>query len=172
MSRNAGSSAAGSDRTGVEDARFEDGTEKPLRLVAMDADDLNVVSALVQDAVFPGTEMLWRRSERRFAVLLNRFRWEDEGRDRHGPERVQSVLVIEHVTGVASQGVDPKDGDTVLSVLSVGFEPDAEPPGGAVVLTLAGDGAIRVAVEAPEIILRDVTRPYVAPSGHVPGHED
>ena len=48
-----------------------------MNLGALDADDLDVVSTLVQDAVFPVTEMQWRRGERRFAILLNRFRWED-----------------------------------------------------------------------------------------------
>ena len=59
------------------DATFEDGGEKPLRLMAFDAADLEVISSLCQDAVFPATEMSWRPKERRFAVLLNRFRWED-----------------------------------------------------------------------------------------------
>lgn len=154
----------------TEDARFEDAAEKPLNLGAVDESDLTVLSALAQDAVFPATEMLWRPSERRFALLLNRFRWEDEGRERHGAERVQSVLVVENVTAVASQGIDPKDADTILSLLSVTFVPDAEPPGGHVLLTLAGDGAIRLQVEALELRIRDVTRPYIAPSGHVPEH--
>ncbi|WP_375689869.1 DUF2948 family protein [Pseudooceanicola sp. LIPI14-2-Ac024] len=153
------------------DARFEDGAEKPLNLGALDAEDLTVISALAQDAVFPATEMLWRPNDRRFALLLNRFRWEDDGRDQHGAERVQAVLVVENVTAVASQGIDPKDGDTILSLLSVTFEPGPEEPGGYVLLTLAGDGGIRLAVEALELRLRDVTRPYRAPSGHVPGHE-
>ncbi|WP_101065689.1 DUF2948 family protein [Roseovarius salinarum] len=153
-----------------EDARFEDGDEAPLHLGAMDAEDLKVISALVQDAVFPITEISWRAAERRFALLLNRFRWEDEGRARHAPERVQSVLVVENVLGVASQGVDTGDRDTILSLLSVSFEP-GDPPGGHVLLTLAGDGAIRLEVEALELALRDVTRPYVAPSHRVPRHD-
>ena len=57
---------------------------------------------------------------------------------------------MENVLGVASQGIDRDDPDTVLSLLSVAFTP-AEPPGGHVVLTLAGDGAIRAEVEALEI---------------------
>ena len=60
-----------------EDARFEDGREVPLNLGALDADDLQVLSALAQDAVFPVTEMTWRAKDKRFAILLNRFRWED-----------------------------------------------------------------------------------------------
>ncbi|MEE2943838.1 MAG: DUF2948 family protein [Pseudomonadota bacterium] len=151
----------------TEDARFEDGREAPLNLGALDADDLQVVSALVQDAVFPVTEMTWRAKERRFAILLNRFRWEDRDnaeKRRRDVERVQSLLVIENVLKVASQGVDRSDKDMILSVLAVEFA-DSE-----VTLTLAGDGAIRLSVEALELSLRDVTRPYIAPSKQVPDH--
>jgi hypothetical protein len=154
-----------------DDARFEDGREAPLNLGAFDLEDLQVLSSLVQDAVFPVTEMAWRPRERRFALLLNRFRWEDAGRERHGAERVRSVLAVDHVLKVASQGIDRGDKDTILSVLTVEFEP-GEDGTGHVLLTLAGDGAIRLAVEALEVTLKDVTRPYKAPSGKAPEHGD
>ncbi|KZY46242.1 hypothetical protein A3731_09705 [Roseovarius sp. HI0049] len=154
-----------------DDARFEDGREAPLNLGAFDLEDLQVLSSLVQDAVFPANEMAWRPRERRFAMLLNRFRWEDKGRDRHGAERVRSVLAVDHVLKVSSQGVDRSDKDLILSVLTVEFEP-GEDGTGHVLLTLAGDGAIRLAVEALEVTLKDVTRPYKAPSGKAPDHGD
>jgi hypothetical protein len=153
----------------VDDAKFEDGAGQPLRLKALDADDLQVLSALAQDAVFPGNEMRWTPSDRRFAVLLNRFRWEDKG--ANPPERTQAVLVIEDVMGVKSQGVTKGDKDTILSLLSVSFEP-GEDGTGRVILTLAGDGAIACDVEALEVVLRDVTRPYVAPSRKAPSHPE
>jgi hypothetical protein len=155
------------------DATFEDGAEAPLRLKALDVEDLGVLSGFVQDAVFPGSEMKWDRTARRFALLVNRFRWEDadkaEARNRDY-ERVQSVLVIEDALRVQSQGVDLRDKDTVLSVLALKFEEGAD-GGGFVELTLAGDGAIRVEVEALEVVLKDVTRPYVAPSKGRPDHD-
>ncbi|MCP4821089.1 MAG: DUF2948 family protein, partial [Shimia sp.] len=96
------------------DARFEDGGDKPLNLGALDAEDLKVLSTLTQDAVFPANEMQWIPSERRFAILLNRFRWEDlkaaENRKR-AVERVQSLLVVENVTHVASQGIARGDAE-------------------------------------------------------------
>ena len=156
----------------AEDARFEDARDGPLRLKALDDDDLQVVSSLVQDAVFPASEMTWDRRHRRFGLLLNRFRWEDRpAAERRGRdfERVQSVLSIEDATGVASQGIDRSDKDTILSLLSITFEP-GEDGMGRVVLTLAGDGAIAVEVEALEVMLRDVTRPYISPSGRAPDH--
>lgn len=153
----------------TEDARFEDGREAPLYLGALDGEDLQVISSLVQDAIFPITEMQWYRSEGQFALLLNRMRWEDDGRDRHGAERVQAVLAVANVLNVASQGIDRSEKDMVLSLLSVAFEPGTD-SAGEVLLTLAGDGAIRLKVEALEVQLRDVTRPYRAPSGKAPDH--
>jgi hypothetical protein len=153
----------------MSDARFEDGRETPVNLGAIDAEDLLVLSALTQDAVFPATEMRWDRKAGRFALLLNRFRWEEGARRNASPERVQSLLSFELVRNVATNGIDRKDPDTVLSLLSVGFEA-TEAPAGHVVLTLAGDGAIRLSVEALEATLKDVTRPYVAPSGKAPDH--
>ena len=157
----------------MSDASFEDGRERPLNLGAYEAEDLEVISSLVQDAVFPVTEMSWRASARRFAILLNRFRWEDRvAAERRGRayERVQSVLLAENVLNVASQGIDRTDKDMILSVLSVTFEP-GEDGAGHLLLTLAGDGAIRLSVEALEVTLKDVTRPYRAPSKPMPQHD-
>jgi hypothetical protein len=156
----------------MTDARFEDADAAPLHLKAMDADDLAVISALVQDAVFPATEMTWQPAKRRFALLLNRFRWEDlEAAERRGRdfERVQAVLVIDDVGQVSSQGINRKDKDMILSLLSITFHP-GEDGTGRVMLTLAGDGAIACDVEALEVTLKDVTRPYIAPSRKVPHH--
>jgi hypothetical protein len=156
----------------TEDARFEDGREAPLRLKALDAEDLAVIAALVQDAVFPAAEMKWDRRARRFAILLNRFRWEDapnaQARKR-SYERVQAVLAVEDVMKVQSQGVDKSDPDMVFSLLDLAFSP-GEDGAGRLELTLAGDGVIALEVEALEVILQDVTRPYVAPSNKAPSH--
>ncbi len=156
------------------DARFEDGVETPLMLRAFDAESVQVISALVQDAVFPASEMKWEKRARRVSVLLNRFRWEDRDaaeRQARRYERVQSVLVIEDVTGVASQGIERRDADTILSLLSIGWEP-GEDGTGRLMLVLAGDSAIAVSVECIDLRLRDVTRPYLAPSGKVPSHPE
>ena len=156
----------------MQDATFEDGRERPLNLGVLDQDDLQVVSTLIQDAVFPASEMIWRASHRRFAILLNRFRWEDGAlHDQTGQaaERVQAVLSIDNVLGVASQGIDRMNKDLIFSALSLQFDPGGE-AGGTVLLTLAGDGAIRLSVDALEVRLKDVTRPYTAVSKTVPDH--
>ncbi|MEM6409126.1 MAG: DUF2948 family protein [Pseudomonadota bacterium] len=157
-----------------EDARFEDGADRPLRLRAEDAEDVQVLSSLVQDAVFPLSEVTWRARERRFAILLNRFRWEDAqktGRRPRDYERVQAVLMFDDVQGVAQSGLDLSDKEVVLSLLSLSFAPGTD-GAGRIELTLAGDGAIALEVECVNITLRDVTRPYVAPSGKKPSHPE
>ena len=157
----------------MSDARFEDGAERPLLLSAVDPEGLQVISALVQDAVFPASQMRWEPRRRRFAVLLNRFRWEDRARAeaRGRPyERVRALLVVEDALRVRSQGLGPSDADTVLSLLALAWEP-GEAPAGRLVLTLAGDGAVAIEAECLEVTLRDVTRPYAAPSGKVPRHD-
>jgi hypothetical protein len=151
----------------TEDARFEDGAARPLALVAHDGDDLQVIAALVQDAVFPIAQMTWDRHRRRFALLLNRFRWEEA--TASPPERVQSVLVFSDVMAVSSQGIDRAAQDLVLSVLTLEFAAGADGTG-RITVTLAGDGAIALEVEALDVTLRDVTRPYLAPSGKAPRH--
>ena len=157
----------------MTDAKFEDGGEAPLRLVAQDAEDLKVIAALLQDAVLPVTELKYDARQRRFAALLNRFRWEDRveaERVGRAYERVRSVLVVEDVRKVQSFGFDRADKDLVLSLLSMSFEP-GEDGTGRLTLTLAGDGAVALDVEALDLRLDDVTRPYRAPSGKVPHHE-
>ena len=158
----------------MTDARFEDADDAPLRLIAQDAEGLSVLSTLLQDAVFPITEMTYAAKRRRFALLLNRFRWEDRDaaeRARRGYERVQSLLEFEGVLSVKSQGIDRREADTVLSLLSIAFQPGAE-GAGRIDLTLAGDGAIALEVEVLDATLRDVSRPYLAPSGRAPAHEE
>jgi len=156
----------------MSDARFEDGSDAPLALIAQDAEDLGVMSALLQDAVLVVSDMRYVAKRREFGVLLNRFRWEDRAaaeRAGRAYERVRCMLVFNDVLKVSAQGVSQAETDTVLSVLSVAFEP-GEDGMGRVRLTLAGDGEVLLEVESLNATARDVTRPYAAPSRKVPHH--
>jgi len=162
----------------MTDARFEDGAEQPLRLLARDVDDLQVISTLAQDSVLTGAELRYSPARRRFSLLLNRFRWEDQPKAQAAGrrvERVRSVLDFSDVTSVSHQGLT-QDSETILSLLAIEFTAEAEvetgePAGpGRIVLTFAGDGALALSVECLEVELCDVTRPYGAPSGQVPSH--
>ena len=156
----------------MSDARFEEGDDAPLSLAAQDGDSLAILSALLQDAVFPITEMVYAKPRRRFALLVNRFRWEDRAAAQTAKrrvERVQSLLVFQDVLAVQTSGIERADTDTVLSLLQLSFEPGADGTGRAL-LILAGDGLIALTLESLDVQLRDVTRPYLAPSGKVPDH--
>lgn len=156
----------------TDDARFEDAADAPLRLWARDSDDLPVLSALVQDAVLTARDMRHVRRSRRFALLVNRFRWEARARAgaRGRPcERVRSLIVIGDVVRAAARGIAPDAPDTVLSLLSIGFAPGPDGTG-RVVLHFAGDGEVACDVECLDIAVRDVSRPWQAAAPHPPAH--
>jgi hypothetical protein len=155
-----------------EDARFEDGAERPLRLRAETPEDLAVVSTLLQDAVAQTSEIAWARRHRRFSLLLNRFRWEDAAAaERQGRrfERVQAVLDVGGVLRARASGFDPEDRELVLSLLALVFEPGEE-GAGTLRLVIAGDGEIALEVECLVLTLSDVTRPYLAHAPNAPRH--
>lgn len=154
------------------DASFSDGAENPIRLRAENVDDLAVISALVQDSVGQNSETSWQPKKHRFALLLNRFRWEDEAaaKAQGRPfERVQSTLVVDGVLKVAGEGVDPRDKEQIFSLLSLSFTTE-EDGAGTLSLLLSGDGAIHLSVECLDITLTDVSRPYLARAKHEPSH--
>lgn len=148
----------------MTDARFEDGTytDRPLRLEAETAEDLQVISSLVQDAVGTTGEISWMPRRRRLVMLVNRFRHEDKeaaGQEGRNFERVRTALMFDDVLGVKSQGLPVKDADTVYSVLALAFDP-GEDGAGQIQLTLAGDGMLALDVECLNLRLADLTRPW------------
>ena len=136
-----------------------------LKLKAGDAEDLEVISARLQDAVGRLKDFVWLPKERRFAVLLNRFRWEARG----PASRVQAALRFDGVSKVQSQNVKLGAPEAVVSLLAIRFTPGEE-PGGMVELTLAGGGAFRLTVECIDAELADLTRPWTARAK--PDHKD
>jgi hypothetical protein len=76
---------------------------------------------------------------------------------------------VDDVLSMAAQGISPKARDVVLSLLSVEWQA-GEDGMGRLTLTFAGDGALALEVEAINLALRDVTKPYQAPSGKTPSH--
>ncbi|RDW12768.1 DUF2948 family protein [Paracoccus thiocyanatus] len=158
----------------MADARFTDADPAPLALLASDADDLTVISALVQDAVLPVTEIAYDSRHRQLALLLNRFRWEDAElarRDGRPYERVQAVLLVSDVQRVQSDGIARQDKDLVLELLTLAWQP-GEDGTGRLLLEFSGDGTLAVDAECLNVELRDVTRPYLAPSRRAPRHPD
>ncbi len=139
-----------------------------LKLTAEDESDLDVIAAAVQDAIARVGDIAFDARARRFAMRLNRFKWESAG--AHGPyERVEAALAFEGVLSVRRRNVRLEAPDAFAQILSISFTPDAEPPGGVVRLTLAGGGEIALAVECVEAVLADMSAPW--PTARRPDHE-
>ena len=144
------------------------GTERgadALRLVALDADDLTVMSAHLQDAVCRVRDIAFVPKERRFAILLNRFDWtrtaaatgDTPGNQPETFERRRCALRFEHVHSAKATGFAQKDKKLVLSLLALRFEQTREgDPGGFLTLLFAGGGAIRLEAECIEAELTDI----------------
>ena len=92
-----------------------------LTLAAEDAEDLEIISARLQDAVAPLKELVWLPRKRRFAALLNRFKWEEK--HRGADLRVRSLLHFDGVLSVKSKGLKHGAPDAVVSLLAIRFTP-------------------------------------------------
>lgn len=142
-----------------------------LKLVALDAEDLEIVSAHVQDAVFKVGDLVYQPSEKRFLVALNRFVWENKpGFFRRNNERRRSVLHFESVRSVKTTGFSRDDSEEVLSLLAVRFEPDAEAPSGVIELICSAGAAIRLEVDYVEARLADLGAAWE--TSHRPQHQN
>jgi hypothetical protein len=143
-----------------------------LKLIALDAEDLAVISAHLQDAVLKVGDLVYLPKEKRFAGVANRFDWADAlkgGKDRNAFARRRTALRFERVLGAKVSGIDLKNGGAVLSLLAISFEPK-EVPGGDVVLQFAEGRAIRLQVEVIEAELKDLGPVWQAKSR--PQHPD
>jgi hypothetical protein len=133
---------------------------KGIRLAAADAEDLEILSARVQDAAGKLKDFVWLPKQRRFVAGLNRYRWED---GKGGGTRVRSALRFDGVSKVRSSQVKQGAPDAVVSLLAVRFTPETEnDPAGTIELVLAGGGAIRLTVECIDAELADLTGPWAA----------
>jgi hypothetical protein len=146
------------------------------KLAAADAEDLQIISARLQDATAKLKDVAWLPRQRRFALLVNRYRWEDAKDDKG--TRVRAGLHFDSVLKVESQFIKRGLPEAVVSVLTVKFTPNASDeevpeegrdPGGVIELLLAGGGAFRLTVECIDAELSDLTGPWEARAK--PDHE-
>jgi hypothetical protein len=140
-----------------------------LRLIALDEEDLAVLSAHVQDAVLKVGDIEWLAREKRIVLPMNRFAWEAlaGGRRKRSYERRRSALHFARVESVKSAGIDRQAADTVLELLAIRFEP-SESPSGDVLLDFAGGASLRLAVECLEVQLADLGPAWS--TAHSPRH--
>ena len=124
-----------------------------LKLVALDQEDLAIISAHLQDAIVRIGDLAYLPQERRFALVARRFDW--EAAPKEAPRRRLAGLHFERVTGVRTRGLDRSRPDAVLSLLAIAFEP-GEAPSGTATLIFAEGGAIQVEVECIEMQMKDL----------------
>lgn len=127
-----------------------------LKLVALDSEDLAVISAHMQDSVFKVADIDWSPRDQQFALAANRFVWEEAARKRKGFERRRAALVFKRVLSVRSIGIDRARRDDVLSLLALQFEQKGEGPEGTLELSLSGTASIVLEVECIEVQLADI----------------
>jgi len=143
-----------------------------LKLVALDKDDIEVVSAHVQDALVKVADIFWKPREHRFVVALNRFDWMnavDAGgmkivnKDADAPDyrRCRTAMRFERVVACKCRGLDQAARDATLNLLAVEFA-ECDAPAGTVTLTFSGGAAIRLEVECLEAELADLGEVYAA----------
>lgn len=135
----------------------------PLRLLAADPEDLDVIASALQDAVAKIGDIQFDPKARLLTVGFNRYCWET------GAElRVRSGLQIGSVMGLKARNLRRHARDAVVQLLTVSFEPD-ELPGGSLTLRFAGGGDLRARVECLDLVLADVSQPW--PARRSPSHD-
>lgn len=135
---------------------------EPLRLLAEDAVDLQIISAALQDAIMRPVDIRWEKEARRLTIVLSRFCWECGG------TRVMAAMQFGDVEAVKSRRL-PRLPESALELLALDFEP-TEAPGGRVILMFAGGGDLRIDVECLDAVLTDLSDRW--PARVAPTHLD
>ena len=138
-----------------------------LKLVALDRDDIEVVSTHLQDAVVSVGDVIWRPDEKRLVIGLARFDWESLNSPQY--QRRRTALRFDRVSSVKCRNVNCKDKKAMLNLLAVEFD-ETDPPAGAVTLTFSGGAALRLEVECLECELVDLGPVWV--TSCCPTHAD
>lgn len=124
---------------------------EPLRLTALDAEDLAVVSAHLQDAILKASDVAFLPKDERLAMVVNRFNWSEAPRQL---ERRRAGVRIDRVKRVTR--LNFTTGDTVHSLLAVVFHPAEEAPAGTIELVFSGGMGLKAEVECIEVMLEDL----------------
>lgn len=144
-----------------------------LKLLALDGEDLRIISAHVQDAVMTVGDMRYLKKEKRFVLTMNRFDRQNETESAKNAARKRdhvrrrAVLHFDRVMGVKEKNIKARSPDTVLNLLAVTFN-EVNAPAGEVTLVFSGDGAIRLSVECLEARLGDLDAAWS--TQHAPDH--
>lgn len=138
-----------------------------LKLVALDQEDLTIVSAHLQDAVLRVGDLSYLPKEKRFLAIVNRFDWQldAEGKTARRPDhqRRRTALRFEHITAVRRHNIAQTAPTAVLALLAIQFAP-TEAPSGRITLVCSGGGALRLDAECIEAELRDLGPIWATPN--------
>jgi hypothetical protein len=126
-----------------------------LKLIALDADDLAVISAHVQDARVQVADIIWRQGEKRLVIGMNRLDWEQTLAGEASPRRLIAALRFDRVLSCKSRNIDMSTPEAGLELLGIEFHGD-DAPGGSAVLLFSHGGALRLDVECLECELTDL----------------
>ena len=140
-----------------------------LKFFALDKDDIEVVSAHLQDAILCGSDIIWRPKEKRLVLVCNRFDWEASQADKPEYRRRRTALRFERVNAFQARKLGPADKERVLNLLAVEFA-EKDPPSGTVTLIFSGGAALRLEVECLECELADLGPAWTTSAR--PGHPD
>jgi hypothetical protein len=133
-----------------------------LKLAAFDADDLTVISAHLQDSVLAVRDIEYLRRQQKLVMIVKRFDWESAEERRATYKRRLAGVQFTRVQSVRCRNIQQDSKDGVLMLLAVGFEP-GDNPAGAIVLTFAGGGIMRLEVECIEAIVEDLGPEWETP---------
>ena len=131
---------------------------KPLRLKAVDDDDLEVFATVLQSARMPLGEVTWLATEQRFAAIFRRFCYERTGQDML---QVDCVLVLERVSGTEVWDLDGLGGEGVAELMTIVSE-NSSSGGSSISLVFRCGGLIRLDASTIEGRLADIGKPVPA----------
>ena len=133
----------------------------PLKLIALDQDDIAIVSTHLQDAVVKVSDIVWLPAENRLVLGVNRFDWEACGCDDPCYKRRRTALRFDRVMALRCRNMDPKAKDAVLNLLAVEYN-ETDAPAGTITLIFSGGAALRLEVECIECELADLGPTWTA----------
>jgi hypothetical protein len=144
-----------------------------LKLTALDTEDLEIISAHMQDATLLVGDISYLPRLNKLALVANRFDWgtaaprvsaESSAKDNDRYQRCRCGLQINRVFSVKYSNLRREDPAGVLSLLAILFHPGPEAPGGTIELTFSGGGAVRAEVECIEVALDDLGLSWQTPN--------
>ena len=125
-----------------------------LKLIAQNDEQLTILSSLAQDSIIKSNEMGYDKKNKRFALLMNRYRHEEEN-----PSRIRTAIHFDYVESIKSVGIDKESKNEILVLLAIRFEIKSK-PSGSIFLEFSNNKSISFDVESIEAFLTDMGEPW------------